>query len=81
MILEVGVVMNSKMMTNIYIRSGHWSVIPNVSCGYMFPLLILEGSSEELIKGGGEGFTSCGLLQVCSSSIQRASLRGLGRLL
>jgi hypothetical protein len=55
MILEVGVVMNSKMMTNIYIRSGHWSVIPNVSCGYMFPLLILEGSREELINGGGRG--------------------------
>jgi hypothetical protein len=78
MILEVGVVMNTKMKTKIYIRLGNWSVIPYVSCGYMFPLLVLEGSSEELVKGE---FTSWGLLQVCSSSVKRASFHSLGHLL
>jgi hypothetical protein len=33
----------------IYTSSDHWSVIPDVQCGNMFPLLIFEGPSMEFV--------------------------------
>jgi hypothetical protein len=44
----------------------------------MLLLLILESSSEELITGE---ITSLGMIQMCSSGCERASLCDLGRLL
>jgi hypothetical protein len=43
----------------IYTSSDHWSVIPDVQCGNMFPLLIFEGPSMEFVT---RDITSFGVL-------------------
>jgi hypothetical protein len=45
--LEEGDAMNMRIFTG----SCFQSVIPDVQCGSMFPLLIFEGSSMELVIG------------------------------
>jgi hypothetical protein len=40
--------MSTKMNIRIYTSLDHRSIIPYVQCEDMFPLLILEDSSEEL---------------------------------
>jgi hypothetical protein len=45
--LEEGDAMN----TRIYTSLGHRSIIPYVECGSIFPLLISEASSMELVMG------------------------------
>jgi hypothetical protein len=55
--LEVGDVTNTKIYTSSGCR-----IIPYIQCGNMFPLLILEGSSKELVMGEN---TSLGVLQKC----------------
>jgi hypothetical protein len=50
--LEAGGAMNTKMNMRIYIGFDHRSIISYVQGGDMFPLLILENSSEELVMGG-----------------------------
>jgi hypothetical protein len=65
--------MNTNMNMKIYTGLGHQSVICYAQCENMFPLLILEGSTEEHIMGE---ISSLGMLWVCSSGLERARWLG-----
>jgi hypothetical protein len=76
--LEAGGAMNTKMNMRIYIGFDRRSIISYVQGGDMFPLLILENSSEELVM---REITSLGMMGVCSSGLERVSLCSLRWLL
>jgi hypothetical protein len=61
--------MNTKMYIKIYTGSGRQSIIPYVSWGCLFPLLVLVSSIDELVMGVITSFESAAR-SVCSSGCE-----------